>query len=98
MAAAEDAARLRDALSSAEQIAPCVLWIDELEKGLAASGSSEDGGVSRRVLQVAELLPSVAGPDTSQAALQAGQQLPIKVLVSTGERRVVGYTLELFYP
>ena len=41
---------LRDALSSAEQIAPCVLWIDELEKGLAASGSSEDGGVSRRVL------------------------------------------------
>lgn len=41
---------LRDALSSAEQLAPCVLWIDELEKGLAASGSSEDGGVSRRVL------------------------------------------------
>lgn len=54
--------------------------------------------VSRRVLQVAELLPSVAGPDTSQAALQAGQQVPIKVLVSTGERRVDGYTLELFYP
>lgn len=27
-----------------------MLWIDELEKGLAASGSSEDGGVSRRVL------------------------------------------------
>nr|MBP6627542.1 AAA family ATPase [Arenimonas sp.] len=41
---------LRDALASAEQIAPCVLWIDELEKGLAASTSSEDGGVSRRVL------------------------------------------------
>jgi hypothetical protein len=41
---------LRDALASAEQISPCVLWIDELEKGLAASGSSEDGGVSRRVL------------------------------------------------
>ena len=41
---------LRDALASAEQIAPCVLWIDELEKGLAGSGSSEDGGVSRRVL------------------------------------------------
>ncbi|WP_339824561.1 AAA family ATPase [uncultured Arenimonas sp.] len=41
---------LRDALASAEQLSPCVLWIDELEKGLAASGSSEDGGVSRRVL------------------------------------------------
>jgi hypothetical protein len=41
---------LRDALASAEQLAPCVLWIDELEKGLSASGGSEDGGVSRRVL------------------------------------------------
>ncbi len=41
---------LRDALASAEQLAPCVLWIDEIEKGLAASGVSDDGGVSRRVL------------------------------------------------
>ena len=41
---------LRDALASAEQLQPCVIWIDELEKGLASSGSSEDGGVSRRVL------------------------------------------------
>ncbi|MEJ1097515.1 MULTISPECIES: AAA family ATPase [unclassified Pseudoxanthomonas] len=39
---------LRDALASAEQLAPCVLWIDEIEKGLATGG--EDGGVSRRVL------------------------------------------------
>jgi hypothetical protein len=41
---------LRDALTSSEQISPCVLWIDELEKGLASAESSEDGGVSRRVL------------------------------------------------
>jgi hypothetical protein len=41
---------LRDALASAEQLEPCVLWIDELEKGLSSAGSSEDGGVSRRVL------------------------------------------------
>jgi hypothetical protein len=54
--------------------------------------------VARRVLPVAELLPPVAVADPSPAALQAGQQLPIKVLVSTGERRVDGYTLELFYP
>jgi SpoVK/Ycf46/Vps4 family AAA+-type ATPase len=39
---------LREALASAEQLAPCVLWIDEIEKGLATGG--EDGGVSRRVL------------------------------------------------
>ncbi|MES2719188.1 MAG: zinc-ribbon and DUF3426 domain-containing protein [Pseudomonadota bacterium] len=47
--------------------------------------------VARRVLQLAEL-------GVPQAALQAGQDLPIKVLVSTSERRVEGYTLELFYP
>jgi len=41
---------LRDALASAEQLSPCVLWIDEIEKGLASSTGSEDGGVSRRVL------------------------------------------------
>jgi hypothetical protein len=40
---------LREALASCETLAPCVLWIDEIEKGLA-SGGAEDGGVSRRVL------------------------------------------------
>ena len=39
---------LREALASTELLAPCVLWIDEIEKGLASGG--EDGGVSRRVL------------------------------------------------
>ena len=47
--------------------------------------------VTRRVLQMAEL-------GVPQATLQAGQELPIKVLISTGERRVEGYTVELFYP
>ena len=44
----ETEANLRRALASAEQLAPCVLWMDEIEKGLASGG--EDGGVSRRVL------------------------------------------------
>ncbi|HJU38706.1 MAG TPA: AAA family ATPase, partial [Tahibacter sp.] len=39
---------LRGALKNAELLAPCVLWIDEIEKGLA-QGASDDG-VSRRVL------------------------------------------------
>jgi SpoVK/Ycf46/Vps4 family AAA+-type ATPase len=39
---------LREALSLAEQMAPCVLWIDEIEKGLASG--EHDGGVSQRVL------------------------------------------------
>ena len=41
---------LRSALASAEQIAPCVLWMDELEKGVASGSSDTDGGVSKRVL------------------------------------------------
>ena len=40
---------LREALTSAEQLEPCVLWMDEIEKGLSSSGG-DDGGVSRRVL------------------------------------------------
>lgn len=40
---------LRDSLKAADAMAPCVLWIDEIEKGLAPEGGS-DGGVSRRVL------------------------------------------------
>ena len=39
---------LRESLRHAEQLAPCVLWVDEIEKSLA-SGDNDDG-VSRRVL------------------------------------------------
>ena len=39
---------LRESLQAAEAMAPCVLWCDEIEKGLATSDS--DDGVSRRVL------------------------------------------------
>ncbi len=39
---------LRETLASSEQLAPCVLWVDEIEKGLAGGG--DDGGLSRRVL------------------------------------------------
>ena len=41
---------LRAALASTEQLAPGVLWIDEIEKGLAAGSGEGDGGLSRRVL------------------------------------------------
>jgi hypothetical protein len=39
---------LRAALETAAQMSPCILWLDEIEKGVASGG--EDGGVSRRVL------------------------------------------------
>jgi ATP-dependent 26S proteasome regulatory subunit len=41
---------LRNAFAAAESMAPCVLWIDELEKGISTDGGDGDGGVSRRVL------------------------------------------------
>jgi len=41
---------LRESLKAADAMAPCVLWIDEIEKGLSPSDGGGDGGVSRRVL------------------------------------------------
>jgi SpoVK/Ycf46/Vps4 family AAA+-type ATPase len=45
-------ANMRQAMKVAESVAPCVLWLDELEKGLAGSASSgrSDGGTAARVL------------------------------------------------
>jgi len=42
---------LRSVIQTAEAIAPCVLWIDEIEKGFSGSQSSgsTDGGTSSRV-------------------------------------------------
>jgi ATP-dependent 26S proteasome regulatory subunit len=42
-------ANLRQALKTAESIAPSVLWIDEIEKGLSGSSGGGDGGTSARV-------------------------------------------------
>lgn len=41
-------AQLNEALSTAENVSPCVLWIDEIEKGL--SGSGGDNNVSTRMV------------------------------------------------
>nr|WP_228014927.1 AAA family ATPase [Synechocystis salina] len=43
----ESEARTRKALELAETVAPCILWIDELEKAFSSGGL--DGGVSTRV-------------------------------------------------
>ena len=39
---------LRESLKTASLMSPCVLWIDEIEKGIGSD--SHDGGTSRRVL------------------------------------------------
>jgi MoxR-like ATPase len=46
----ESEARLREALTQAESMAPVVLWIDEIEKAFASASSvSSDGGLSQRM-------------------------------------------------
>ena len=46
----ESEKNLRRAIGMAEAMAPCVLWIDELEKSFASFGSSEmDSGTSQRI-------------------------------------------------
>lgn len=42
-------ARTRDMIRRAEAMAPCVLWIDEIDKGFGGDSRS-DGGTSQRVL------------------------------------------------
>jgi hypothetical protein len=39
---------LRESLNTAEVLSPCVLWLDEIEKGLATG--NDDSGTARRVL------------------------------------------------
>ncbi|WP_120004385.1 AAA family ATPase [Nesterenkonia muleiensis] len=43
--------RLREALDAADRVAPCVLWIDEIEKGLAGAGSESTGITTRLIGQ-----------------------------------------------
>jgi AAA+ superfamily predicted ATPase len=40
---------MRSALKVAEAVAPCVLWVDEIEKALGSGGGELDGGTSARV-------------------------------------------------
>jgi len=46
----ESEGRLKDALTTADHVAPCVLWIDEVEKGLAGAMKANDGGVGARIV------------------------------------------------
>jgi hypothetical protein len=47
----ESECNLRHALSTAEAMAPAIVWIDEIEKALASGGNGDaDGGLSQRLL------------------------------------------------
>ncbi|TGA92471.1 AAA family ATPase [Streptomyces sp. MZ04] len=44
----ESEGRFREALAMADRVAPCILWIDEIEKGLA--GRDDGTGVPQRII------------------------------------------------
>jgi len=46
----ESEKRLRTVLETAEQMAPLVFWMDEIEKGFASGSAEADGGLSQRIL------------------------------------------------
>jgi len=70
---------LRDALKNAELLAPCVLWIDEIEKALSTTGS--DDGVSRRVLgYLLTWMAERKAPVFLVATANDVQQLPAELL------------------
>ena len=41
---------LREALKTADAMAPCILWIDEIEKSLSTESADSDNGSSQRLL------------------------------------------------
>lgn len=46
----ESESNMRNAIKTAKSLEPCVLWIDEIEKGLSGgAGGERDGGTSARV-------------------------------------------------
>jgi len=70
---------LREALQAAEAMAPCVLWIDEIEKAVASGDN--DGGTSRRLL--ATLLTWMAERSAAVfivATANAIEQLPPELI------------------
>ncbi len=73
-------ARTRDAISRAEAMSPCILWIDEIDKGFGGDARS-DGGTSQRVL--ASLLTWMAEKDSAVfviATANAINKLPAELL------------------
>ncbi|KAF0654967.1 AAA ATPase [Cyanobium sp. Copco_Reservoir_LC18] len=74
-------ARTREMIQRAEAMAPCVLWIDEIDKGFGGGDGRSDGGTSQRVL--ASLLTWMAEKSSAVfvvATANAVERLPAELL------------------
>jgi SpoVK/Ycf46/Vps4 family AAA+-type ATPase len=72
---------LRKAFSTAEAIAPCVLWIDEIEAGISSQGFKAEGGAASRVLgSFLTWMQEKKAPVFVAATANAIEMLPAEVL------------------
>ena len=72
---------LRMAFSTAEAVAPCVLWIDEIEAGITSHGFKSEGGSASRVLGLfLTWMQEKREPVFVAATANAIEMLPAEVL------------------
>ncbi|MBI5847254.1 MAG: AAA family ATPase [Nitrospirae bacterium] len=72
---------LRKAFRIAEAIAPCVLWIDEIEAGISSQGFKAEGGSASRVLgSFLTWMQEKKSPVFVAATANAIEMLPAEVL------------------
>jgi hypothetical protein len=74
-------ASLRMAFTIAEAVAPCVLWIDEIESGITTHGFKSEGGSASRVLgSFLTWMQEKKAPVFVAATANAIEMLPAEVL------------------
>ena len=74
-------ASLRLAFTTAEAVAPCVLWIDEIESGITTHGFKSEGGSASRVLgSFLTWMQEKREPVFVAATANAIEMLPAEVL------------------
>jgi hypothetical protein len=74
-------ASLSKAIKTAEAVAPCVLWIDEIESGITTHGFKSEGGASSRVLgSFLTWMQEKREPVFVAATANAIEMLPAEVL------------------
>jgi SpoVK/Ycf46/Vps4 family AAA+-type ATPase len=72
---------LRKAFKTAEAVAPCVLWIDEIEAGISSHGFKSEGGAASRILgSFLTWMQEKRAPVFVAATANAIEMLPAEVL------------------
>lgn len=91
----ESEANIRLTIQTAEAMAPCILWCDEIDKGIGgSSGGTQDGGTSDRVLGT---LLNWMQEKTSAVFVYATANDPARLAASDGALVRKGRFDELFF-